>query len=343
MFADRSLKFPNHLSEALSQKSTLGRSHLNLLKNSRSHKTNDAAIKRPIASSANLYPNRLSSNSDLLLRSLKLVSADAWSKTEALLKDEVERYGMDSSLIDPWAIVGDSYALFESAIEHYAAHGDRPLAVRALAPALAKRTYRMRRRWSAQDARVLGFVSLHVHYTGQMLLERMPIKERSRFETYVRFVEDQLYLPLQELYQAAAKDSVTPATLRAVQSLLPLTNKIARRVVKRIAHRHSQYQTYSGHLTSRQVQTSSLRDVEMFLMYLGLSSLEGDTSLAAARLFPVCNLLYPRLHVTWDLVQEMLEEIAWELHHRMLPDDMMQFSPHLRAFISFFSQQETLS
>jgi hypothetical protein len=39
----------------------------------------------------------------------------------------------------------------------------------------------------------------------------------------------------------------------------------------------------------------------------------------------------------------MLEEIAWELHHRMLPDDMMQFSPHLRAFISFFSQQETLS
>ncbi|NJM47456.1 MAG: hypothetical protein HC860_15895 [Alkalinema sp. RU_4_3] len=343
MFADRPRKFLNHLPEELSHKSVQGRSHLNLLKSPRPYKTNDAALKRPIAASANLYPNRLSSSSDLLLRSLRLVSAEAWSKTEALLKDEVERYGMDSSLIDPWAIVGDSYGLFEQAIEHYADQGSSGLALRSLTPQIAKRCSQLRQRWSQQDARVLGFVSMHVHYTGTMLLERMPIGERSKFEPYVRFLEEQLYLPLQELYQAAAHSAVAPATLRAVQCLLPLTSKIARRVVKRIANRHSQYQTYSGHLTSRQVQASSLRDVEMFLLYLGLSSLQGNTQIVEQRLFPLCNLLYPRLHVTWDLLQEMLEEIAWELHHRLLPDDMMQFSPYLRAFTAFFSEQETLS
>jgi hypothetical protein len=343
MIADRPRKFLNHLPEELSYKPVTGRSHLNLLKSPHKSKSNDAALKRPIAASANLYPNRLSSSSDLLLRSLKLVSADAWSKTEALLKDEVERYSMDSSLIDPWAIVGDSYALFEQAIEHYAEQGTSGRALQSLTPAIAKRCKSMRQRWSQQDGRVLGFVSMHVHYTGQMLLERMPLQERSKFEAYVRFLEDQLYLPLQELYQAAAEDSVTPATLRAIQSLLPLTSKIARRIVTRIAHRHSQYQTYSGHLTSRQVQASSLRDVEMFLLYLGLSSLQGNTHLVEKRLFPICNLLYPRLHVTWELVQEMLEEIAWELHHRLLPDDMMQFSPYLRTFTALFSEQEALS
>jgi Phycobilisome protein len=343
MIADRPRKFLNHLPEELSYKSVQGRSHLNLLKSPRTHKTNDAALKRPIVVSANLYPNRLSSTSDLLLRSLRLVSADAWSKTEALLKDEVERYGMDSSLIDPWAIVGDSYALFEQAIEHYAKQGASGPALRSLIPVIAKRCSQLRQSWSKQDARVLGFVSMHVHYTGKMLLERMPMPERSKFEPYVRFLEEQLYLPLQELYQAAAQSSVSPATLRAVQCLLPLTSKIARRVVKRIANRHSQYQSYSGHLTSRQVHASSLRDVEMFLLYLGLSSLQGNTDLVEQRLFPICNLLYPRLHVTWDLVQEMLDEIAWELHHRLLPDDMMQIAPYLRMFTTLFSEQETLS
>jgi hypothetical protein len=343
MFADRPRKFLNHLPEELSHQSLPGRSHLNLLKNPRTHKSNDAALKRPIAASANLYPNRLFNSSDLLLRSLRLVSAEAWSKTEALLKDEVERYGMNSSLVDPWAIVGDSYALFEQAIEHYADQGASGPALRSLTPAIARRCSQMRQRWSESDARVLGFVSMHVHYTGRMLLERMPMPERSKFEAYVRFLEEQLYLPLQELYQAAAHSSVAPATLRAVQCLLPLTSKIARRVVKRITNRHSQYQTYSGHLTSRQVHASSLRDVEMFLLYLGLSSLQGNTQLVEERLFPICQLLYPRLHVTWDLVQEMLEEIAWELHHRLLPDDMMQFSPYLRTFTTLFSGQEALS
>jgi hypothetical protein len=343
MIADRPRKFLNHLPEELSYKSVQGRSHLNLLKHSRTYKPNDAALKRPIEASTHLYANRLSSSSDLLLRSLKLVSAEAWSKTEALLKDEVERSGMDSGLIDPWAIVGDSYALFEQAIEHYAEQGDSDRAWRSLTPAIAKRCSQLRRRWSQPDARVLGFIIMHVHYTGQMLLDRMPLQERSKFETYVRFLEEQLYLPLQELYQAAAQVSVAPATLRAVQCLLPLTSKIARRVVKRIADRHSQYQSYSGHLSSRQVHGSSLRDVEMFLLYLGLSSLQGNTYLLEERLFPLCQLLYPRLHVTWDLVQEMLEEIAWELHHRLLPNDMMQFLPYLRMFTTLFSEQEALS
>jgi Phycobilisome protein len=343
MFADRPRKFLNHLPEELSHKSVQGRSHLNLLKSPRTYKVNDAVLKRPIAASASLYPNRFPSSSDLLLRSLRRVSADAWSKTESLLKDEVERYGMDASLIDPWAIVGDSYALFEQAIAHYAQQGSSGLALRSLNPFMAKRCSQLRQHWSKQDARVLGFVSMHVHYTGEMLLERMPMLDRSQFEPYVRFLEEQLYLPLQELYQAAAQPSVAPATLRAVRCLLPLTSKIARRVVQRIAHRHSQYQTYSGHLTARQVQASSLRDVEMFLLYLGLSSLQGNTEIVEQRLFPICNLLYPPLHVTWDLVQEMLEEIAWELHHRLLPDDMMQFLPHLRTFMTIFSQQEALS
>jgi hypothetical protein len=339
MFADRPLEFLNHLPEETGSKVAPGRSHLNLLPGNRPAKSNDAALKRPIASSASLYTNSLSGNSDLLLRSLKLVSADAWSKTEMLLKSEVERYGMDPSLIDPWAIVGDCYALFEQVIEHYGQQGSSLRAVRALTPAIAKRCYSLRQRWSETDARVLGFVSMNVHYTGQMLLEKLPLRERSQFEMYVRFLEDQLSLPLQELYQAAAHRSVSPATLRAVQCLLPLTNKIARRVVKRIANRHGQYQSYSGHLSMRQVVTSSRREVELFLLYLGLSSLQGNTQLVEKRLFPICTLLYPRLHITWDLVQEMLSEITWELHRRMLPDDMMQLSPHLRVLNMLFSQE----
>ncbi len=349
LFADRPWKFANHLPLEAASPSTSHKSHLNVLKpNPSGPLRNEATAKRPIPQEAPFYRNRFASHTilnrttaDQLLRSLRLVSTEAWSKTEALLKDEVARHGMEPSVVDPWAIVGDTYILFELAIEHYAEHGGT--AVRSLSPIVTKRCSRIRTQWTAIDARVLGFVGLHLHYTGQMLLERMPLKERSDFEPYVNLLSDQLYLPLQELNEAAGAEGINPAALRAVQNLLPLTTRISRRVVKRVARRHQQYQTYNGGLSSRTVQASSLRDVEIFLMYACLCLLQGNTQIVSQRLFPLCSMLYPKLHITWELVQEMLEEITWEMHRRMVPGDMMQFLPYLRTMSLMFSEQHTIS
>jgi hypothetical protein len=345
LFADCRRKFANSLPVGAASYPASHRSHLNVLKPK--PRLNEATEKRPISQETYFYRNRLGpqvalnrTTADHLLRSLRLVSTEAWSKTESLLKPEMDRCGMEASLIDPWTIVGDTYALFELAIEHYAQNAGN--SVRTLTPVVSKRCSRIRAQWSSLDARVLGFVSLHLHYTGQMLLERLPLKERSDFERYVIFLGDQLYLPLQELNQAAGDETIDPVALRAVQHLLPITTRISRRVVRRITRRHKQYQTYSGSLVSRSVQASSLRDVEIFLMYSCLSVLQGNSQMVSERLFPLCSMLYPRLHITWDLVQEMLEEITWEMHRRMVPSDMMQFSPYLRTMTLMFSEQHTI-
>jgi hypothetical protein len=76
----------------------------------------------------------------------------------------------------------------------------------------------------------------------------------------------------------------------------------------------------------------------MFQLYLCLCLLEGDVRSVQEQLFPLCVLLYPRLHVSWQLVQEMLAAMGWEMHRRLLPGDMMQFLPYLRTLSHMFSE-----
>lgn len=54
-------------------------------------------------------------------------------------------------------------------------------------------------------------------------------------------------------------------------------------------------------------------------------------------LFPICVMLYPKLHVSWELVQDMLLILFWEISDRLAAEDLMVFLPYLRTVIEIFS------
>lgn len=54
-----------------------------------------------------------------ILDSLRSVSARAWNKTEALLSKEVKQHGIDLNLINPWEIAGDSFNIYQKALDVY--------------------------------------------------------------------------------------------------------------------------------------------------------------------------------------------------------------------------------
>ena len=54
-------------------------------------------------------------------------------------------------------------------------------------------------------------------------------------------------------------------------------------------------------------------------------------------LFPLCVMLYPRLRVSWRLVQDMIKTLGWDMHDRLSPDDMAAFLPYLRTLTEMFS------
>lgn len=268
-----------------------------------------------------------------LMKNLNLASARAWSKTEMLLSEQIQRHNLNPELLNPLEIAKDTRYLFQKVLSAYS---ERITAQRA-SVIVGGDFGQVRQKYTSVDPRTIGFVSMQFHYTGQILLEWLSCEEQALWMPYLKVMDDHMYMPLKAAYEAAAKYNYNSPPLVAVQHLLPISSKIARNVCSQICRLHPSYQTYSGTLSETVVRTASIRDVEMFQVYLCLCALEQDMRAVQRELFPLCVMLYPSLKVKWRLVQDMLQAIGWEMHKHLLPEDVASFLPYLRTLTEMFS------
>ncbi len=297
--------------------------------------------------------------------SLRFASAQAWAKTETLLIGQVERHQIPTDLIDPWQVATDARFIFEEVMGIYAQQGEErtitlgnqmgqltetiagePLVASTvttmpspakLAVLIADSVGEMRYRYTKDDPRVLGFVSMQLHYTGQMLLDILSPWEKVLVGSYFKVIDDNLYMPLQRAYRAAAKLNYDDPALEAVRALLPMSSDLARYVTHNAALMHPDYATISGVLTNPMVRISSLRDVEMFQVYLCLSLLEASVQSIQEELFPLCVMLYPPLKVNWTLVRSLLRLLGHGINKNLPPEVSRKFRPYLRALWEMFN------
>ncbi|UIE39133.1 hypothetical protein [Leptodesmis sichuanensis] len=268
-----------------------------------------------------------------LLKSLNFASAQAWSKTESLLTAEVQRHGINPHYIDPWQIARDSHRLFEKVLEVYH-QGKAP---QSLATVIGPECGRVRKSVSTADPRILGFVSMQIHYTGQKLLEPLSDAERILIEDYFKVLDDHLYMPLQRAYEVAANHPEHSAPLAAVQALLPQSGRIAQEVCQQVIQDVGNYQSFSGSLSSPTVQVSSIRDVEMFQIYLCVCTLENSIAAFQEELFPLCMMLYPPLKVEWWLVRSLVELLEQAMNQCLELHQVKLFKPYLDSMQQLFA------
>lgn len=306
-----------------------------------------------------LTSERRSATAAKLLQSLRFASAQAWVKTEDLLIGQLQSHGITSDLVDPWQIAADSRFLLEKALNVYTENSSHRLVeielnlpenniklssptqlpnTGQLSVAIANSVGNIRRKYTSIDPRVIGFVSMQFHYSGQMLLNSLPPMEQMVVNSYLKVIDDHLYMPLQRCYEAAANLEYDDIVLEAVRQLLPLTSKIARQVSQRILIMHSDYQCHSGLLSCPQVRVSSLRDIEMFQVYLCLCVLEHSVNAIQQELFPLCVMLYPPLKVSWELVRTLLRLLNQEMYSHLTPTYVNVFEPYLISLTEMFSE-----
>ena len=300
-----------------------------------------------------------------LMESLRTVSAKAWNKTEALLAAQVKRHSIKPNLINPWEIAADSFNIYQTALDVYTkqaplrqlsmvmkvAREDELLykkvleiyteqvAPSQLATAISANLGAMRRKYTKDDPRVIGFVNMQFHYTSQMLLEPLSPLERSLVGAYFKVIDDHLYMPLQRAYAAAAKHDYDSLALSAVQQLLPASTQIAKNVFQKIVEIYPNYRSYTGLLSDSVVKTSSIRDVEMFQVYLWVCALEGDISAIQQELFPLCVMLYPTLKVQSELIRQMLHLLKQEIRDRLTPKLADTLMPYFHVLWQMFSPE----
>ncbi|AFZ08546.1 hypothetical protein Osc7112_4223 [Oscillatoria nigro-viridis PCC 7112] len=270
---------------------------------------------------------------DKLKHTLKLASEIAWSRVEAVLGEQIDRYAIAPSLINPLEIAADTSTLYRKAIDAY---GDREPVFR-LSVLVGKDIIQVRRKYSETDPLMLGFVAVEFQYTSKILLGCLSESERSEFTPYLKVIEDYLHIPYGEINQAAANQPPNSRDVLAVQHLLQHTTQIASAVYDRASSQHQGYCSNSGYLSDREVKISGIRDVEIFQSYLCWCVLEGSIRPVQQELFPICVMLYPKLHVSWELVQDMLLILFWEISDRLPDEDLTVFLPYLRTVTEMFS------
>ncbi|WP_199305741.1 hypothetical protein [Pseudanabaena sp. FACHB-2040] len=266
---------------------------------------------------------------------LRSTSAQAWSKTEALLAHEVRRHDIGSQLIDPWTISKDVHQIYEQALAAYA----NQVTPQRFSVLISKELGAIRKKHTAIDPRIIGFVSMQFHYCGQFLLKQAPETEKKALQEYFKVVDDLLYIPLHRAYEAAATYDYHHPRLEAVRMALPATTRIAKSIVSKVNNYCPDYACYTGPLNSESVRTSSVRDVEMFQIYLWTCVLEKNISAIAQELFPLCVMLYPTLKVSWGLVRLMVNLLDQELTACLKSQHVQYYEPHYQALLRMFSPE----
>ncbi|MEO0825639.1 MAG: hypothetical protein AAFW84_15155 [Cyanobacteria bacterium J06635_15] len=283
-------------------------------------------------SEANQPRSELSSR---LLSDLRSASAQAWTQTESLLSYEVQRHQIDPSLIDPWAVAKDVHEIYEKALTAYAQN----VPPQRLSVMISADIGQARKRYTSVDPRTIGFVSMQFHYCGQIMLSKAPSTEQDALTDYFKVVDDHLYMPLHRAYEAAANYAYGSPRLRVVQRFLPYSTTIARNIVDRVNRLYTNYHCHTGRLNSKTVRISSLRDVEMFQVYLWTCVLEKNISPITQELFPLCVMLYPTLQVGWELVRQMINLMAKEFETYANPEDSKYYEPYHNALWRMFSPE----
>ncbi len=300
-----------------------------------------------------------------LMKSLRTVSHQAWNKVEMLLSQEIDRHRIEPSLINPWEITADSFKIYEKTLEVYTkqaplrqlsmvmrlARQGEPLYQKALdiyteqvapsqlATVIGASVGALRKKYTKDDPRVIGFASMQFHYTSQMLLQTLSESERTIMPAYFKVIDDHLYMPLQRAYDAAAQHDRDSPALSAVQNLLPRSTEFACKIADRIIELYPSYRCHSGLLSNPEIKISSIRDIEMFQVYLWLCTLEGSVAAIQQELFPLCVMLYPTLNVQWELIRQMLHLLEREIRSCLTDKQFDALMPYLQVLRHMFSPE----
>ncbi|WP_254173869.1 hypothetical protein [Planktothrix pseudagardhii] len=270
-----------------------------------------------------------------LFQMLNIAGEIAWNKIDAVLGSYLQSHQNLLELIEPKKIIQDTCHLYRETIEAYAQY-EYPSRLSVL---VGREIISIRRKYFQIHVVFLAVLAMEFNYVGKILLDWIPLKSRSIFLLYFKAVEDYLHAPIAEVHALAATQKADSEALIAVQQLLSQTTTIAHNVYNRVCHLHPGYRSISGNLANSMVHYSSIRDVELFQIYLCLCALEGSLRPVQEELFPMCVILYPRLNVSWELVQDMLNSLLWELYYSLSPENYKVFLPYIHTITEIFSDQ----
>lgn len=137
------------------------------------------------------------------------------------------------------------------------------------------------------------------------------------FSPYCNLLEEYVSIPWWRLCLAADQHNPLSPEYNLVKRMLACTSEISLAVYTRWSQRFETYASARGDLIDLKIRRSSLRDFDMFQVYLWLSVLQGNSDVIEKELVTFCTYIFQGLGIPWQMTVTgtclLLEEILARL------------------------------
>lgn len=209
-----------------------------------------------------------------------------------------------------------------------------------LAPLLLELKERHR---AAKSWQSVGFMTTQIGLSNTLLLEQLAPEEQVFISCYFRFLEEQVALPWQRVCAAAASHHPASPTFKLVENMLSLVTDISTAVYKGWSELFPKYSSRRGDFNNAVVRHSSIRDFDMFQIYLWLCLLEENTAFIEQELIAICLIVFGTLNIPWDMTVEGTLLLAGEILSRLEPAQKELAAPYVENMVRSFSRAKLTS
>lgn len=183
-----------------------------------------------------------------------------------------------------------------------------------------------------------SFLTTEVNLSGKLLLDVLSPAEQVLLGPYFAFLEDYVAIPWQRMCIAAAEHPLTSPTFKLVEQMLPKISEISMTVYTQGCKRFESYYNRRGQLDNPGVKHSSLRDLDMFQVYLWLCVLQDDLAAIEQELFVLCDLVYKGINIPWEMASQATLLLGTEIMKHLEPSEQSLLDPYayglMRAFVA---------
>lgn len=185
----------------------------------------------------------------------------------------------------------------------------------------------------------VGFLTTQISQNNALLLEGLSATERVLISPYLEFLEEQVALPWLRVCAAAAKHSPDSPSLALVEKMLPRITQISKAVFEKWSAAFPTYASPRGGFDSPKVKHSSVRDFDMFQVYLWLCVLEGNLAFIEQELAAICVMVFGILNIPWTMTVEGTKLLINEILPYLEPHEQKHAAPYTQGMIGAFSDK----
>ncbi|MEM9806179.1 MAG: hypothetical protein AAF959_12940 [Cyanobacteria bacterium P01_D01_bin.56] len=153
--------------------------------------------------------------------------------------------------------------------------------------------------WKTQS-----YLTAQVNFTNALLLSRLDPVEQTLVRPYLKFLEDQVVIPWLRLCNAAESRGEMSPQVSVVRRLLPKVSEISLEAHRRWQKQFPNYYSHRGGLSNVGVMHSSIRDFDMFQVYLWLSFLQGNFQAVEKELLVFSADVYGKIGIPWKMTKD---------------------------------------